>query len=52
MSHRDPDLDRKIARGLIVQEYGPDDDVGLLEYLADRSRADPFEIDADGGETR
>jgi hypothetical protein len=44
MSQRDPDLDRKIARGLIVQEFGPDD-IDLLDYLQDKSRADPEGID-------
>lgn len=44
MSHRDPDLDRKIARGLVVQEFGPEG-ADLLDYLAHQSRADPTTIE-------
>jgi hypothetical protein len=38
------DLDRDIARGLVVQEFGPDG-VDLLDWLAHTSRADPTEVD-------
>jgi hypothetical protein len=34
----------RIARALLVQEYHPDD-ITALEYLADQSRADPFEVE-------
>jgi len=47
MSRYGPDPDereRRIARALLVQEFGPDD-VDALDYLADQSRADPFEVE-------
>lgn len=38
------DLDQRIARALIVQEYGPDG-VTALDHLAHMSDRDPFHID-------
>jgi hypothetical protein len=40
------DLDRRIARALVVQEHGRDD-VDALDYIADRSRADPSQVGGD-----
>jgi len=44
-----PDSDereRRIARALLVQEFGPDG-VSWRDYIADQSRADPFEVERD-----
>jgi len=49
MSRYGPDPDERetrIARALLVQEFGPDG-VDALDYLADQSRADPFEVGRD-----
>jgi len=49
MSRYGPDADereRRINAALIVQEFGPGD-VDALDYLADQSRADPFEVERD-----
>ena len=40
----DDALDERIQRGLIVQTFHPDPDIGLPEYLAHTSVADPTEV--------